>query len=143
MKIRKGFVSNSSSQSFVCDVCGYETSGWDLSLSEAEMVECENGHTLCQEHVLEASQEQLREILDKFKMVSSMSRPGSPTDNQPIETFWKTMKTEMDDISHKKFNDAKKIIIKYIECFYNSQRLHTSLDYKTPNEVWNNQINKN
>ena len=82
-----------------------------------------------------------KEILDKLKMVSSMSRPGSPTDNQPIETFWKTMKTEMDDISHKKFNDAKKTIIKYIECFYNSQRLHTSLDYKTPNEVWNNHVN--
>jgi putative transposase len=74
-------------------------------------------------------------------MLSSMSRPGSPTDNQAIETFWKSMKIEMDDISQMKFNDAKKTIIKYIECFYNSQRLHTSLEYKTPNEVWNNQIN--
>lgn len=81
-----------------------------------------------------------KELLDEFNMISSMSRPGSPTDNQAIETFWKTMKTEIEDISQMKFNDAKKTIIKYIECFYNSERLHTSLEYKTPNEVWNMQM---
>lgn len=50
MKIRTGFVSNSSSSSFVCDVCGESVGGWDLSLSEAEMCECINNHTICQEH---------------------------------------------------------------------------------------------
>lgn len=29
MKIRHGFVSNSSSCSFVCPICGYTQSGWD------------------------------------------------------------------------------------------------------------------
>lgn len=51
-KLRLGFVSNSSSSSFICDVCGYETSGWDMCLGEAEMFECENGHTCCYEHLL-------------------------------------------------------------------------------------------
>lgn len=51
-KIRKGFVSNSSSSSFICDVCGYEASGFGMSLYEAEMFECENGHTCCEEHLL-------------------------------------------------------------------------------------------
>jgi len=46
MKFRRGFVSNSSSSSFVCDVCGDTESGWDLCLSEAEMFNCENGHTV-------------------------------------------------------------------------------------------------
>lgn len=78
-----------------------------------------------------------KKTLDEFDMISSMSRPGSPTDNQPIESFWKTMKVEMDDITHMKFDEAKRTIIKYIECFYNSERLHTSLGYRTPNEVWN------
>jgi hypothetical protein len=50
MKIRKGFVSNSSSSSFVCDVCGEQVSGWDMCLSEADMFECENGHTVCWDH---------------------------------------------------------------------------------------------
>jgi len=44
MKIRNGFVSNSSSSSFTCAVCGEDHSGMDLCLSECEMFECENGH---------------------------------------------------------------------------------------------------
>jgi len=50
MKIRKGFVSNSSSSSFICDVCGQDASGYDMSLSDAEMYECENGHIFCEDH---------------------------------------------------------------------------------------------
>jgi len=50
MKTRNGFVSNSSSSSFICDVCGEEVSGWDMSLEEAYMAECEGGHTFCVEH---------------------------------------------------------------------------------------------
>lgn len=79
-------------------------------------------------------------LLDRYGFKSSMSRPGSPTDNQPIETFWKTLKTEMDDISKMNYKDAKKTIIKYIELEYNSDRLHSSLNYKTPNEVWQEQL---
>lgn len=52
MKIRAGFVSNSSSSSFTCDVCGEEVSGWDMCLSEAEMYECENQHTFCENHTI-------------------------------------------------------------------------------------------
>lgn len=67
MKQRLGFVSNSSSSSFICDVCGQDVSGWDLSLSESGMVECENGHTLCQEHIKEPSAEQLLKMLEDTK----------------------------------------------------------------------------
>jgi len=50
MKIRSGFVSNSSSSSFICDICGNEASGMDISLSDYEMSMCENGHTFCDCH---------------------------------------------------------------------------------------------
>ena len=50
MKIRVGFVSNSSSSSFVCDICGEEYSGMDVSLSDAEMVSC-GPHTFCKSHL--------------------------------------------------------------------------------------------
>ena len=53
MKFRKDFVTNSSSSSFVCEICGYSTGGWDMSLSEADMMECVNGHIFCSEHALE------------------------------------------------------------------------------------------
>jgi hypothetical protein len=52
MKIRTGFVSNSSSSSFICDVSGAVESGWDLSLSEAGMYECKAGHTFCEDYLL-------------------------------------------------------------------------------------------
>ena len=53
MKFRKDFVTNSSSSSFVCEICGYSTGGFDMSLREAEMMECVNGHVFCCEHALE------------------------------------------------------------------------------------------
>ena len=45
MKIRNGFVSNSSSSSFICDVCGEIESGMDAGLEDFEMFTCTNGHT--------------------------------------------------------------------------------------------------
>lgn len=50
MKTRSGFVSNSSSSSFTCNVCGESQSGMDMSLSDFDMFECENGHTVCNGH---------------------------------------------------------------------------------------------
>lgn len=52
MKVRTGFVSNSSTSSFICDICGREEMGMDLSLDDCEMFECENGHTMCTEHAV-------------------------------------------------------------------------------------------
>ena len=52
MKVRHGFVSNSSSSSFICVVCGDDYSGWDASLSDAEMFDCVNGHTVCLRHAI-------------------------------------------------------------------------------------------
>lgn len=64
MKIRSGFISNSSSSSFVCDVCGYTESGWDMTLEEAEMYECENGHTFCAEHLISLNKENLEKYIN-------------------------------------------------------------------------------
>ena len=53
MKIRNGFVSNSSSSSFICDVSGTDASGWDMCLEEANMYQCENGHTFLREYAVD------------------------------------------------------------------------------------------
>jgi len=53
MKIRNGFVSNSSSSSFLCDLSGNMESGMDLGLLDAGMFQCVNGHTLMDSYKLE------------------------------------------------------------------------------------------
>lgn len=44
MKIRMGFVSNSSSSSFICMICDEIESGWDFSLGDVNMCQCVHGH---------------------------------------------------------------------------------------------------
>jgi hypothetical protein len=66
MKFRKDFVTNSSSSSYVCEICGRSESGWDLGLSECEMMECVNGHIFCCEEALEkpSKKEMVQMILE-------------------------------------------------------------------------------
>ena len=52
MKIRTGFVSNSSSSSFMCEITGEEHIGYDADLYDFELVSCKNGHTFSEEYVI-------------------------------------------------------------------------------------------
>jgi hypothetical protein len=49
MKIRIGFVSNSSTSSFICSICEGIEAGMDLALDEAGMIQCEKGHVFHRE----------------------------------------------------------------------------------------------
>ena len=66
----------------------------------------------------------------------SMNSKGRALDNVFIERFFRSLKYE--DIYLKKYetlSEAKEGIEKYFD-FYNSERGHQSLDYKTPDEVY-------
>lgn len=67
MKIRNGFVSNSSSSSFTCSICEREESGYDLCLSDIGMGECSHGHYFCKGHMNDLSLEDKRDILIKYR----------------------------------------------------------------------------
>ena len=66
----------------------------------------------------------------------SMSRRGNCWDNAVAESFFATMKSEL--VRHKMWRDAAELraaLFEYIEIFYNRQRLHSSLGYRTPAAV--------
>lgn len=81
---------------------------------------------------------EFQKILCKRGIRSSMSRKGDCWDNAVVESFFSTIKTEL--IFHKKYQtrkQARRDIFEYIEIFYNRIRLHSSLDYKSPEEYEN------
>ncbi len=77
-----------------------------------------------------------KELVERYGFRKSMSRPGTPSDNQPIESFWRTLECEMPNIRHLTFGEASRVLVKYFELYYNSDRLHSGIDYLTPNECY-------
>ena len=77
-----------------------------------------------------------KQLVERNDFRKSMSRPGTPSDNQPIESFWKTLECEMADISHLTFEEASRTIVDYIELYYNSERLHSGIGYYIPNQFF-------
>jgi len=75
-------------------------------------------------------------ILLENKFTCSMSRKGECYDNAVVESFFKSLKNDIDieDFATKTKQQAKAEIFEYLEVFYNRERLHSSLDYKSPCE---------
>ena len=74
-----------------------------------------------------------RRLLQQHGMQSSMSRNGNCYDNAVIESFFKTLKTELIYQEHYTTQEqARHSLYQYIEIFYNRQRLHSALDYQSP-----------
>ncbi len=74
-------------------------------------------------------------ILEKYHVVPSMSRPANPYDNASCESFMKTLKRE--EIYANKYDDLDQLrtnIEEFIEEYYNRQRLHSALGYRSPEE---------
>ena len=68
-------------------------------------------------------------------MIASMSRRGDCWDNAVAESFFATLRSELvDDERCSRPGAAEVSIGDYIECFYNSERLHSFLDYVSPIE---------
>ena len=78
-------------------------------------------------------------LLEQYSMVCSMSRKGDCWDNAVVESFFHSLKTEwIADIIYRTRDEARSDVIRYIEMFYNSHRLHSFLGYKNPNVFENN-----
>ena len=72
-------------------------------------------------------------LLSRHKLLPSMSRAGNAYDNAPMESFFATLKTEL--VHHCRFEtrqQAQAALFDFMEVFYNRQRLHSTLGYRTP-----------
>jgi putative transposase len=75
------------------------------------------------------------ELLQARGIVPSMSRPANPYDNAFCESFMKTLKQE--EIychRYRDFEDLWAHLEEFIDQYYNRQRLHSALGYRTPEE---------
>lgn len=77
-----------------------------------------------------------QKLLKLHGIECSMSRKGNCYDNAVMESFFGTYKQEL--VFHESWNgllDSRAATHEYIEVFYNRQRLHSYLGYKTPAEA--------
>lgn len=73
------------------------------------------------------------EYLQSKGIIHSFSRKGNPYDNACIESFHSILKKE--EVNHHKyynFKVAQRAIFEYIESWYNRKRIHSSINYMTP-----------
>jgi len=74
-------------------------------------------------------------LLDEHGALCSMSRPGNCLDNAVAESFFHTLKTELVyQQPYRTREEARLAIFEYVESFYNRTRLHSTLDYRSPEE---------
>lgn len=81
------------------------------------------------------SSDEYRNRLSVQGCISSMSRSGDCYDNAVAESFFSSLKNELTykNVFESK-SQARMEIFKYIEIFYNRQRIHQSLNYLTPDQ---------
>ena len=80
--------------------------------------------------------EPYRQVLGRHGIKQSMSRRGNCLDNAPMESFFASLKKE--HVHHARFHtraEARAAVFEYVEIFYNRQRLHSALGYRTPAEA--------
>ena len=78
-----------------------------------------------------------RTYLESLRIKQSMSRRGNCWDNAVMERFFRSLKTErLNNLSFINHNCVVAEVEQYIR-FYNYKRRHSSIDYQTPHQKYN------
>ncbi len=120
--------------------CALVINALDMGLKRQGLTSVEDLVT----HTDQGSQYAAHDYIEKLAahgITPSMSRKGNCYDNAFVESFFRTLKVEL--INREKFktrSEATAAIFEFIEVWYNRQRLHSSLDYMTPEQYESKQI---
>ena len=115
MKIRSGFVSNSSSSSFICDVCGRVIFTNSSSISNEHMCMCENDHIFCYNEAVnielscDVYQKKYR-IYKNFIDLIENNDYDIPSIYCPICQMQEISNSDLLDYIFKKYENKEKII---------------------------------
>ena len=72
-------------------------------------------------------------VLKKHGLLISMSGKGNCYDNAVVETFFKTIKSELIwPVAWQTRNHTENAVARYIDGFYNPIRRHSTLGYQSP-----------
>jgi transposase InsO family protein len=128
------------------DLCSRRILGWHtaenlataLPLSALQRALKTRGHT--PPHLLHHSDRGCQYTSAEFNrhlqlraITPSMSRTANCYDNAAMESFWATLKTEcFHGAMPATRAQARAMLFDYIESFYNTTRLHSSLNYQSP-----------
>ena len=84
---------------------------------------------------------EFEKILLENNVKHSYSKKGYPYDNASMESFNAILKKEEVNVNtYETFNEARLAIFEFIEGWYNNVRIHSSNNYMTPNEKYEEQI---
>ena len=129
----------------ILDLYSRRIVGWAISsqintalvLAALEMARCHRrppaGLIFHSDRGVQYASREYRRALDAAGILPSMSRKATCYDNAAMEAFWSTLKLEL--VYRRQFADQAQVrqaVFDYIEVFYNRQRLHSALGYRSP-----------
>jgi len=104
----------------------------DVALGMALLQEGEVPQMMHSDRGVQYASEQHRDLLDEYDITLSMSRKGNCWDNAVVESFNGTFKNEVGDTFVDE-DDVRSSVFDY-HCFYNRERPHSSLGYRSPQQ---------
>lgn len=131
----------------VIDLCSRKVVGWSMSTRMKAQLVCDalrmavwqrrpkSGLIHHSDRGSQYASKAFRRLLKALGFKGSMSRKGDCWDNAVVESFFGSLKQER--VQWKNYQtryEAQQDILNYISMFYNSYRLHSYLDYKSPNQ---------